>query len=246
MVLRRDEHGVLAIGQASHAWISGQMARAWGNEQFGPLDPYEEVCLAAEQHDVGMAAWDLEPTRNPNTGLPHSFVEMPLDTHMRLWREGPRRLLTQCRYAALLVCMHGRRLYEMRDLTQADPAEADRIRRFLADSREFERQTQASVGAPDDQVKRNSDLIWTWDFLSLALCLDWAPCTAKRVPAVDGPADLELAPDGTLRPWPFKRPTLTVRAEGRRLTGPYDSDPELAAAVASARWERVAFELRSA
>ncbi len=59
MVLRRDEHGVLAIGQASHAWISGQMARAWGNEQFGPLEPYEEVCLAAEQHDVGMAAWDL-------------------------------------------------------------------------------------------------------------------------------------------------------------------------------------------
>lgn len=27
----------------------------WGNEDFPAPDPYEEVCLSAEQHDVGMA-----------------------------------------------------------------------------------------------------------------------------------------------------------------------------------------------
>ena len=51
MLLRPDGDSVLCIGQASHAWISGQMARAWAE----PFEPYEDVCLAAEQHDVGMA-----------------------------------------------------------------------------------------------------------------------------------------------------------------------------------------------
>jgi Protein of unknown function (DUF3891) len=246
MVLRRDDRGVLAIGQASHAWISGQLARAWGNEQFGFLDPYEEVSLAAEQHDVGMAAWDLAPSRNPDTGLPHSFVEMPIAVHMKLWREGPRRLLTQSRYAALLVAMHGRRLYEKRDLCRLEPDEAELVRRFLTESRDFQANLQTSLGAGDEQVRRNSDLIWTWDFLSLALCLDWAPCTAADVPSLDGPVDLELRADGTLQPWPFGPPALTVRAEGRRLPSRYDSDEELTAALASARWEMIAFELRRA
>src|SRR5581483_6931497 len=128
MLLRSDEHGVLAIGQASHAWLSGQLARAWGNERFGSVEPNAEVCLAADQHDVGMAAWDLNPTRNPDTGLPYGFTEMPIGTHMQLWRDGPPRLLTQSRYAALLVARHGMRLYEMRDLDRMAASDADQVR----------------------------------------------------------------------------------------------------------------------
>ncbi len=246
MVLREDDRGVLAIGQASHAWISGQLARAWGNERFGELEPREEVCLAAEQHDVGMAAWDLEPTLNSATGLPHSFIEMPIATHMQLWRAGPRRLLSQSRYAALLVSMHGRRLYEMRDLTRLQPADSDLIRGFIDSSRSFEHELVASLDAAPDLLTRNSDLIWTWDFLSLALCLGWAPCTARAVPTSTDPHNLELSADGRLTPWPFRHGAITVRAEGRRLTDRYDTDEDLATALASARWETVSFELRSA
>jgi hypothetical protein len=47
--------GKVAVAQPAHAWISGQLARAWGNERFGAVEPLSEVCLAAEQHDVGMA-----------------------------------------------------------------------------------------------------------------------------------------------------------------------------------------------
>jgi hypothetical protein len=53
--LGEEGDAVIVIGQASRAWISGQLARAWGNERFAALEPREEVCLAAEQHDVGMA-----------------------------------------------------------------------------------------------------------------------------------------------------------------------------------------------
>src|SRR5581483_6989650 len=246
MVLRHDDRGVLAIGQASHAWLSGQLARAWGNDRFPALEPHEEVCLAAEQHDVGMAAWDLAPTRNPDTGLPLGCTEMPIGTHMQLWRAGPERLITQSRYAALLVAMHGRRLYEMRDRTRMAPDEADQVRAFLSDSRTFEKTLRQSLAVSEHQIQRNSDLIWTWDFLSLALCLDWAPCTAKAVPTANGPEDLRLNADGSLNPWPFKAEALTVRAEGRRLSERYATDEELAAALTNARWETVAFELRRA
>ena len=80
MLLRPDGDDVLCIGQTSHAWISGQMARAWAE----PFEPYEEVCLAAEQHDVGMAEWDLAPSLNEKTGLPHSFMEMSFEVHSAL------------------------------------------------------------------------------------------------------------------------------------------------------------------
>jgi hypothetical protein len=246
MLLRSEGPSVLAIPQQSHAWISGQLARAWGNGRFLSPEPWEEVCLAAEQHDIGMADWDLVPSRNPQTGLPHSFIEMPIEVHMQLWREAPRRLLAQSRYAALLVSMHGMRLYEMRDLSRLSAADAAAVTDFLATSRAFQRELAASLGVDDAQLRRNSDLIWTWDFLSLALCLDWAPCKAKAVPSAEGPVELTLAPDGTLEPWPFTKQAVSLRVEGRRLTERYDTDQKLAAALASARWETVCFELRSA
>lgn len=255
MVLRHDERGVIAIGQASHAWISGQLARAWGNERFPPPDPHEEVCLAAEQHDVGMAAWDLAPTRNPETGLPHSFIEMPVSVHLELWRNGPPRLRSQSRYAALLASMHGSRLYELRDLTRLSSEHVDEVRAFLAEQRDFQQQLLRSLhgdeatraAATPDAVARNSQLIWIWDFLSLALCLDWAPCTAHAVPGNDGPVELNVEPGPILDPWPFADATrpLTVRCEGRRLTGRYDTDEELTAALAAAPWETVVFEPRA-
>jgi hypothetical protein len=261
VLLRTDERGLLLIGQASHAWISGQLARAWGNERFGAIEPYEEVCLAAEQHDVGMARWDLAPSRNPDTGLPHSFTEMPLRVHLGLWSRAARRLLTQSRYAALLVSMHGTRLYELRDLNALPTDQADAIRGFFGAQRAFQQQLLASLrddasdasAAAPDAVARNSQLIWTWDFLSLAICLDWAPDSAPDVPAATGPVDLSLTPGAGPRalhldPWPFATEALTVRAEGRRLDAGrrFDTDEALTIALEQATWETVEFELRAA
>jgi hypothetical protein len=248
VLLREDDHGVIAIGQASHAWISGQLARAWGNAQFGTLDPYEEVCLAAEQHDVGMARWDLHPTRNPATGLPHSFLEMPLRIHVALWSAGPERLLSQSAYAALLVSMHGARLYRRRDLEKLAPEDAGLVREFLADQERLQQRLRAQLAADGAALARNAQLLWIWDYLSLSLCLHWMPCTAHKLPSPAGPVELEVLPreepgSFIVDPWPFAARTLTVSCEGRRLTGPYDSDEALQGALDQARPEAVEFEL---
>lgn len=256
MLVRRDDRGALLIGQQSHAWISGQLARAWGNDRFGRVDPAEEVCLAAEQHDIGMADWDLAPARNPDTGLPRSFMEMPIAVHLELWTQGPRRLLRQSRYAALLASMHGTRLYRLRDLDRLSAEEAAAVRDYFTGQEAFQQQlldslrddpaTATAAGA--EQIARNSQLIWTWDSLSLALCLDWAPWAARDVPTAAEAAELQLTSGerpGQVRldPWPLGPSTLSVHCEGQRLSGPYGDDDALAEALARAPWERLELEL---
>jgi uncharacterized protein DUF3891 len=250
VLLRPEPDGaVLAIAQTSHAWISGQLARAWGDEGFPAPAPWEEVCLGAEQHDVGMAEWDLRPTLNPDTGLPHAFIEMPLDVHMRLWSEAPFRMLAQSRYAALLVSLHGSALYERRDLEAMPPAEAQQVREFLDGQRQVQKKLLASLGADADEVARNRRLVWTWDGLSLAVCLRWAPFSAEGVPGADGPVDISLRPAGeddrsfTLDPWPFGRGRVELRCDARRLEGRWEDEDEMRAALRDAPWESVRFEL---
>jgi hypothetical protein len=257
MVLRRDGAGVLAVGQASHAWLCGQLARVWGNERFGAVVPLDEVALGAEQHDVGMAEWDLHPARNPQTGLPLSFMEMPLADNLGLWWAGPSRLITQSRYAALLAAMHGRRLYQRRDLATAPADEAELVRAFLRHSHALEADirnalrtdpTTAST-ATDELIDRNSRLVWTWDSLSLALLLDWAPFTLRNVPTAAGGdgIDVDVRADGTLHPWPFPgTQPLSLHCDARRLADGYASDDALETALAEAQWETVRFVLQPA
>src|SRR5450432_2674780 len=60
----------LAISQPAHAWISGQLLRAW-NRNFA-----EPLLIAAEQHDIGWMDWETAPSFNAATGRPHLFREI--------------------------------------------------------------------------------------------------------------------------------------------------------------------------
>jgi hypothetical protein len=211
MLLRPDGDAVICIGQPAHAFVSGQLAARWEPR------PSEEVILAATQHDAGMADWDAAPELNPETGLPQSFMEMELDTHLRLWSHAPYRVLPQLRYAAVLVSMHGTALYEMRK------RRTDAIERYLADQRAL----QERLGGDFDQqqLRRDQQLLWTWDSMSLGLCLGW-----------DGADE----PD----PWPFAADTITVHCDGRRLEGRFSDEEEMRAALADAPWQTLSFDLR--
>ena len=217
MLLRPDGDDVLCIGQASHAWISGQMARAWAE----PFSPFEEVCLAAEQHDVGMAEWDLAPSLNLESGLPQSFTEMPFSVHSALWLEAPKRLVTTSAHAAALVSLHGTRLYELREPT---PAVSD----FLAQQHRF----RESLGYTRDDLEPGSTLVWIWDYLSLAALLGWAGEVEGL--HVDGPS---------VTPWPFRDRALVVRCEARRLTERFQDEPAMRHALASAPLETLEIRL---
>jgi hypothetical protein len=256
VLVRPDSRGAVVIGQPSHAWISGQLARAWGNDRFGVVEPREEVGLAAEQHDIGMAMWDLDPARNPESGLPASFLQMAISDHIDLWTVAPRRLLRQSRYAALLVSLHGARLYAHRDLSALPERERSLVLEFLEDQRRLQHDLletlqadpRTAASAADPVVARNSGLIGAWDTLSLALCLDYAPYIVTGVPTSEAPVELSLSESDapgrlSLDPWPFRTDALVVRCEGQRLDGTYSDDAAMKEALARAPWETLEFEL---
>jgi hypothetical protein len=248
VLVRGDD---LVIGQPAHAWVSGQLARAWGNAAFPPPAPREPVCLAAEQHDVGWADADLEPTLGP-TGRPLGFTQLPRIEHVAIWRDAARRLLAQSRYAALLVSLHGTSLYASVD-PDADPA----IRSYLAEQHAL--QSSLAAGLPAEEVDRNRRLLRVWDRLSLALCLPNLAIALDDVPAADGAATIRLAPGAvgggaarddravpattettgvTLDPWPFGAPRVVVGCEARRLGA--------AGTLAGADWVALRWELSPA
>jgi len=201
MVLREETDGsVICLGQPAHAFLSGQIAARWSPRP----EPYAEVVLAATQHDAGMADWDADPELNPETGLPLSFMQMPLETHLKLWSHAPHRVLTQSRYAAVLVSMHGTALYEMRDLNRMEAAEAEAVRAYLAEQRAL--QEQLSYGFDKERLRQNQQLIWTWDFLSLGLCLRWWGRSVNGI---------TLHQD-TIDPWPFIADVVNLAIDGRK------------------------------
>lgn len=245
MILRPDGDGgsVVAIGQASHAWLSGQLARAWGNDGFAVPAPREEVVLGALQHDIGMADWDRAPERHPDSGLPRQFFELDRRTHLALWTEAPQRVLTQSRYAALLVSLHGTGLYERFPPRTEDPEILAAVETYMNGQRALQHQLAEQLHAPPDELLRNQALLAVLDDLSLAIC------RAIREPHTTPPAPTTATGDGTphrplvlfatdpatdtyiLDPWPFARPRLDLVAEGRVLDGPQPDDAALQAAL---------------
>lgn len=251
MLLRPDgDDAVVAVGQAAHAWLSGQLARAWGNAAFPAPTPREEVCLGAEQHDVGMARWDLAPDLDPETGLPVPFFRVDRRTHLRLWTEAPEHVLTQSRYAALLVSLHGTGLYERFPPRTDDPEILRAVDAYLAGQRALQARLAAELGADTAQLRRNQALLAAWDDLSLALCQHRLPRAVPDVPAASGAVAIttcEDPDDGSVRvdPWPFAAgDEVVVQAEGRRLEGRFADAAALAEALARAPHVPLRFVLR--
>ena len=259
MLYREDSQGLIVIGQPAHAWVSGQMARAWGNERFGAVVPFEEVCLGAEQHDIAHADWERAPVLNPQTGRPYSFLEVPKTLHIPIISSASSLVLNQGRYAALLVSLHFTGLYKGYDATQGSPEDSQAVQAFLAREYAFQERLLTSLRndpyyAPyttPDIVARNQGLIRTWDALSLALCFSLkAAKSFSNVPTADGTTTLTLIPansDSTqvaADPWPFSQDVVTLRCEGRRLPETFTDEDAMRAALARAPWVTINMHLR--
>jgi hypothetical protein len=235
MVLRElGGDAVLCIGQPAHAWVSGQLAREWGNGLFPEPRPREESILAASQHDLGMAEWEIAPRLHPETGWPMSFLEMPLETHLGLWGRAPWLALAQSRWIALLVSMHGAHLY-------AGRSDQPGVGGFLAAQRELQAWLRDSLGVSERDAGRAQALLAAWDWMSLVLCRDDLPATVES----ERPVRLARAGEGevAVAPWPFRADDVDVHFDARRLDGRFDDEGAMREALRSAPWQRLALRL---
>ena len=243
MLLRKESQGTIAVPQIVHAWVSGQMAKAWGNDRFAAPAPREILCLAAEQHDLGWLDYDMLPDFDDANGLPLEFHQVPESAHTALWRDGVNHARVYGRYVALLVSLHADTIYTRHfDFRKADRETAALVRRFLDDQRAFQADMLAALAADpayagvatQELVDHNRLLIAALDAMSLAICWGVAqPVHIKSVPLRLGETtELVLTPAGSatqvaVDPWPFAEPNVEIQAEGKRLHGPYADADEL-------------------
>lgn len=222
----------ICITQPTHAWVSGQLAQVWGNEQFGAISPYPAVCLGAEQHDIGWVPWEAAPTLNPETGYPHSFTEVAPEVHTQLWAGAKHLAMPMGRYVALLVSLHGTGLYERFTHWKQSPESTRVVEAFLQQEKEFQQQLiyrleQDPAYAPHvtpTAIRRNQRLVATLDALSLVICMGVTdPRQFEQVPAAAGETTLTLKPIAndplrlSVEPWCFQPKEVTVVFEGRIL-----------------------------
>jgi hypothetical protein len=248
MILRREEQGVLAIGQLSHSWISGQVARVWGNERFLRPEPAEEISLGAEQHDVGWASFDLNPGFNPRDGLPRTFLETSIEEHLAIWSDAPDRLMSASSHAALVTSLHGCALSELRR-RGADDAEARLLDTHIGIERDRQSVLRRRLGLTEEQTEVMRRQMWAWDGISLALCNGWeeletgAPTDRGSVALVLRRTDGE---EFLLDPWPFSLPFVEVFCEARRLADSYETQEQMQEALEAAAPVRLSFRLAPA
>ena len=245
MLFRDDRESCLAISQLTHAWISGQILRAWAHE----LD--ESLLLATEQHDIGWLDWETAPSFDTASGRPHLFRDVGAQIHAPMWRRGVEQAL--CAWGtrvALLISRHGgviyRRFTDRHRLAEADAAAAAL---FLQTQAPVEAAWTKALGIDAATLDRDTALLAFADTLSLALCGELKPPLTLHVPDRAGRIGrVQLTGDAThpgrfvLSPWPFRGDAVQVHGQARRLPPP----GRFADATAMRGWlaspERVSFE----
>jgi len=235
MLIRDDGDSWTAITQPAHAFLAGQVARAW----TPPLDA--DTVLGIEQHDVVWIEWDREPPLLADARRAAAFFEAPLERRLQMWTGAAARMDAQSPYAALLVSLHATNIH-----ARYFP-EGQRPEQLLAEQRADQDALLALLpGVTRAQAERDADLLFAVDSLSLTLCNGWP---ARDLPEVDGVA-IHVEPDGdgaaALDPWPLGVDELTVGVHARRLTERFDDEAEMHRVLAATPYERLTWRLHPA
>lgn len=251
MLYRTIDENRICITQPTHAWVSGQLAQAWGNGAIASFAPHAEVCLGAEQHDIGWVSWEAAPTLNPETGYPHNFTEVAPEVHTKLWAGAKQLAMPMGRYAALLVSLHGTGLYERFTHWKKSPESTRIVEAFLQQEKDFQQHLISQLKqdpayeayVTPEAIARNQKLVATWDALSLAICMGVTKEQQfEQVPAATGEMTLVLTPihnDPTrlqLKPWCFQTEEVTVVFEGRILKEKFQDEQVMRDRLTTSPW----------
>ena len=188
--------------QVDHQEQCRRAARAWGNDDFARLDPWEPVEIAAAVHDEGWRDWEAQPQIDDGGG-PMDFPGMARRQHVALYEAGIAAAEAHGPLVGLLVSMHGLGLYRARmgldgaaqDLGALPPVVQEFVRAQVA-------RQQRLWSVVGDTPHRRAwawgayRLLQAWDGLSLYLTwrglpqgrrgrLSWVPHRESEDPGVE-------------------------------------------------------------
>lgn len=215
---------------------------------FARFEPYEQICYAAEQHDIGFLDWESQPTLNARSGLPYTFDELPESIHLEIWRRGITQLMPVCYYASLVVSLHFCSLCERFHQKQSEPDRPEVVH-FLTTQREHQRKARETLrsdpllehAVASEILDYHRDLIAVWDLLSLELCrgrytefkIPGAPLSeSKRVDLLLRQKD-KVKNIWEVDPWPFAVQSLTTFCEGRVVRQRFTNTGQMHLALSS-------------
>ena len=268
MIIQEHADHLVIIRQTDHAVLSGHFARELGNEVFMQPEPVESFRLAAMEHDNGWDEWELLPGIDPVTFLPYSFMSIPTEEHIELYRRGIERVVKADRYAGLLVSMHCLALYDRTRATMpgfsakyVKSQDSTMVTDFLQMLRLQQLRLKVDLRA-DPLTKNFTDEKWlqanaqrleALDRLSLYFCM--GPLEGATIDAVPADyqgteVDWDLQPEGgnaaTLEPYPFRRDPLEISILARRIPKRrYADDTDFQKALSQASYFAMKFTLRA-
>lgn len=227
------------IRQVDHAQLSGRFAEAFGNDTFAALEPQAQMAFVSAHHDQGWAELDTAPARDPQTGLPYQFFEIPRPLVVPAHARAPEFNERHHPLCGLLASMHIWGLYHGRyglsdraTIDSIGPADKPAVLAMLQGELARQARLQASLAADpatrawaDDSALFNCyQQLEFFDTLSLYFCLGdpAAPRQAifHRVPlAVGADVTITIRPLRPgfygLAPYPFAQDFLEVSVTGR-------------------------------
>jgi uncharacterized protein DUF3891 len=157
-------HFVLTM--LEHLDFCGQLGRAFGNDNFQPLEPRSEAIYAVENHDRGWDAYDANPKLDPETGLPYSLVRTPQEDSLKTITGSPDFAERHHPYCGVLVSMHTWGLHNrrygfsqfvvrQRTTTSITVSEAHKAEAQARLARELERQERLKAVVAADSKTRS-------------------------------------------------------------------------------------------
>lgn len=99
---------------AEHNDLCGAFARAFGNDQFDSLYPFDEMVYVVSHHDRGWDDLDAAPELDPATGMPRGLGTAPAIGSTQTGRNSPDFNEKRHAFCGLLSSMHSWGLYEAR------------------------------------------------------------------------------------------------------------------------------------
>ena len=227
-----------------HLDLCNQYVRAFGNGEFEPPDPYEEMVYIVGHHDRGWDELDAIPVLDEASRLPCGIGSGPMPGVVTTSRQSPDFNESRHAYCGLLSSMHSWGLYNERyGLTQfqvlgggrsvpVPPGEEETVKGLLDGEVTRQERLKAELGANPEtagwveerRLFRNYKLLQFFDTLALYFNLrhtsEHAEQVFVHVPKSDTvDVDVTLCPIGndryTLAPFPFAGNHLETRSEGR-------------------------------
>jgi hypothetical protein len=227
MIIRTLPDHLQVCLQTDHAGLVGELASYFGAAPFSPVEPLSTVKLAADHHDDGWIEWEQEPCISPVTGQPFNFLNLPVESHIAIYRRAVQKALELHPYAALLVSLHGVGLYKKRygffphlTFPPIPPESTALVNAFISEQEAIQAELRADLQPIEETLWTHYRWLQAWDMISVYICMkDPADGETYEIGVIPnsphGPEHiLTLSGVGsdtyTVRPWPFTQERIEL------------------------------------